>query len=75
MISDNLNIPTHNNQKSIRIQGHEYKIYPGGTIINKLKGSIQIVIGTLGHLLDHLKRGSVDFKKLKMLVLDEAGSL
>ena len=25
MISDNLNIPTHNNQKSIRIQGHEYK--------------------------------------------------
>ncbi|RCX18341.1 ATP-dependent RNA helicase DeaD [Anaerobacterium chartisolvens] len=43
--------------------------------IRKLKGSIQIVIGTPGRLLDHLRRGSVDFKKLKILVLDEADQM
>lgn len=43
--------------------------------IRKLKGSIHIVIGTPGRLLDHLRRGSVDFKKLKMLVLDEADQM
>lgn len=43
--------------------------------IKKLKGSIHIVIGTPGRLLDHLRRGSVDFKKMKMLVLDEADQM
>lgn len=43
--------------------------------IRKLKGSIHIVIGTPGRLLDHIKRGSVDFKKIKMLVLDEADQM
>lgn len=40
--------------------------------IRKLKGSIHIVIATPGRIMDHIKRGSVDFKKIKMLVLDEA---
>lgn len=40
--------------------------------IRKLKGSIHIVIGTPGRIMDHIKRGNVDFKKIKMLVLDEA---
>ena len=40
--------------------------------IRKLKGAIHVVIGTPGRLLDHLRRRTVDFKKVRMLVLDEA---
>lgn len=40
--------------------------------IKKLKGSVHMVIGTPGRLLDHLRRRSVDFSKLEYLVLDEA---
>ena len=43
--------------------------------IRKLKGAIHIVIGTPGRLLDHIRRRSVDFKKIKMLVLDEADQM
>jgi ATP-dependent RNA helicase DeaD len=43
--------------------------------IKKLKGAIHIVIGTPGRLLDHIRRRSVDFKKIKMLVLDEADQM
>ncbi|NLL04787.1 MAG: DEAD/DEAH box helicase [Clostridiaceae bacterium] len=40
--------------------------------IRKLKGSIHVVIGTPGRLIDHIRRKSVDLRKVKMLVLDEA---
>lgn len=40
--------------------------------IKKLEGKTQLVIGTPGRLLDHLRRGTLDFKHLKILVLDEA---
>jgi ATP-dependent RNA helicase DeaD len=43
--------------------------------INKLKGCIHIVIGTPGRLLDLIKRKSIDFSSLKMLVLDEADQI
>ncbi len=43
--------------------------------IRKLKGNIHIVIGTPGRLLDHLRRGTVEFWKLKFLVLDEADQM
>lgn len=43
--------------------------------VKKLKGNIHIVIGTPGRLLDHLRRGTVDFWKLRFLVLDEADQM
>lgn len=43
--------------------------------IKKLKGDIHLVIGTPGRLLDHLRRGSIDFSQLKILVLDEADQM
>ncbi|KNF08337.1 DEAD-box ATP-dependent RNA helicase CshA [Gottschalkia purinilytica] len=43
--------------------------------IKKLKKGIHIVIGTPGRLLDHIRRKSINFSKLKMLVLDEADQM
>jgi ATP-dependent RNA helicase DeaD len=41
----------------------------------RLKDSIHIVIGTPGRLLDHIKRKSVNFTRIKTLVLDEADQM
>ncbi|MGB8954374.1 MAG: DEAD/DEAH box helicase [Tumebacillaceae bacterium] len=43
--------------------------------MHKLRGAIHMVIGTPGRLLDHLRRGTVDFGDLRMLVLDEADQM
>lgn len=43
--------------------------------IRKLKKSIHMVIGTPGRLLDHLRRRTIDFSQLTMLVLDEADQM
>ncbi|WP_330685102.1 DEAD/DEAH box helicase [Anaerosolibacter sp.] len=43
--------------------------------VRKLKGNIHMVIGTPGRLLDHLRRKTVDFSKLDILVLDEADQM
>lgn len=43
--------------------------------IKKLKGAAQIVIGTPGRLLDHLRRGTLHFDDLRVLVLDEADQM
>ncbi|WMT38966.1 DEAD/DEAH box helicase [Paenibacillus sp. D2_2] len=43
--------------------------------LRKLEGAIHIVVATPGRLLDHLRRGSIHFGKLKMLVLDEADQM
>lgn len=43
--------------------------------IKKLKGSIHIVVGTPGRILDHLRRGTLSLKDVKMLVLDEADQM
>ena len=40
--------------------------------LRKLQGPVDIVIATPGRLIDHLERGRVDFKRLEVLVLDEA---
>jgi len=37
-----------------------------------LRGGSEIIIATPGRLLDHMERGYVDFRSLKILVLDEA---
>jgi ATP-dependent RNA helicase RhlE len=37
-----------------------------------LRGGAEIIIATPGRLLDHMRRGYVDFRSLRILVLDEA---
>ncbi len=43
--------------------------------INALSGKAQIVIGTPGRILDHIRRGTVNFKHLKHIVIDEADQM
>jgi ATP-dependent RNA helicase DeaD len=40
-----------------------------------LSAGVQVVVGTPGRVLDHLKRGTLQLKRLRMLVLDEADSM
>src|SRR6188768_4582238 len=53
----------------------ELPIYGGASYERQFRGldqGAQIVIGTPGRLMDHLKRGSLRLEALKMVVLDEA---
>lgn len=51
----------------------------GGQDVNaqmsRLKGDVQLVIGTPGRILDHIRRETIDFKDLKTLVVDEADQM
>lgn len=51
----------------------------GGEIITKqfreLKSRPQIIVGTPGRIIDHLHRKTLDFSKIKYLVLDEADEM
>ncbi len=40
--------------------------------LKQLQAPLDIVVATPGRLLDHLERGRIDFKRLEVLVLDEA---
>lgn len=57
------------------------KVLPiyGGQDINKqirsLKGGVQIVVGTPGRIMDHMRRHTLKLKNLKMIVLDEADEM
>lgn len=53
-------------------------IYGGQDISRQfraLKGNVSIVIGTPGRIMDHMRRGTLKFDHLKMLVLDEADEM
>ena len=53
-------------------------LYGGRSLIPEskvLRGGAQIVIGTPGRTLDHLRRGGLILKNLKMFVLDEADEM
>jgi len=53
-------------------------IYGGQSIdrqIRSLKFGVQVVIGTPGRLLDHLRRKTLKLDKLQMIVLDEADEM
>ncbi|KYZ78105.1 RNA helicase [Anaerosporomusa subterranea] len=43
--------------------------------IAKLKAGVQVVIGTPGRLLDHVRRGTIDLNGATRLVLDEADQM
>ena len=53
-------------------------IYGGQDIerqFRALKGKVSIVVGTPGRVMDHMRRGTLKFGNLKMLVLDEADEM
>ncbi|WP_085315782.1 DEAD/DEAH box helicase [Derxia lacustris] len=45
---------------------------PYGRQLQQLRGHLDIVIGTPGRLLDHIRNGKLDLSNVKTLVLDEA---
>ncbi|MDG6220224.1 MAG: DEAD/DEAH box helicase [Candidatus Thermoplasmatota archaeon] len=50
-------------------------VYGGASIENQiktLKKGVDVVVGTPGRVMDHMRRETIDFSQLKMLVLDEA---
>jgi ATP-dependent RNA helicase DeaD len=53
---------------------HALPIYGGQSYERQLSGlkqGAQIVIGTPGRVMDHMRRGTLRFDKLKMVILDE----
>ncbi|MBO5770655.1 MAG: DEAD/DEAH box helicase [Spirochaetales bacterium] len=53
-------------------------IYGGASMENqlrKLKKGVQIVVGTPGRILDHIRRGSLKLDDLEFMVLDEADEM
>ncbi len=43
--------------------------------LKQLKRGVDIVVGTPGRVMDHMRRGSLNLKSLKSLVLDEADEM
>ncbi|HJJ35987.1 MAG TPA: DEAD/DEAH box helicase [Methanocorpusculum sp.] len=53
-------------------------IYGGQAIerqLRALRGSVQVVIGTPGRVIDHINRGTLKLDQVKMFVLDEADQM
>jgi ATP-dependent RNA helicase DeaD len=73
-----LQITTELKKLSFKVNANVLAAYGGQDVerqVKKLKGSIHIVVGTPGRLLDHIRRGTVNLSKLQMLVLDEADQM
>ncbi|MFT4176782.1 MAG: DEAD/DEAH box helicase [Luteolibacter sp.] len=54
---------------------HATPVYGGAPMdrqLRALRNGAQVVVGTPGRLLDHLRRGSFDASRVKLAVLDEA---
>jgi ATP-dependent RNA helicase DeaD len=43
--------------------------------ISRLQSGVHIVVGTPGRIMDHLRRGTLNFASLKFVVLDEADEM
>jgi ATP-dependent RNA helicase DeaD len=53
-------------------------VYGGPSIqkqIHRLQSGVHVVVGTPGRIMDHLRRGTLKFTALKMVVLDEADEM
>ena len=53
-------------------------IYGGASMVQQLKRlrrGVEIVVGTPGRILDHIRRSSLDLSSLEFLVLDEADEM
>jgi ATP-dependent RNA helicase DeaD len=56
-------------------KAHVVAVYGGKPIraqIEKLHRGVEVVVGTPGRVLDHLARGTLELRDLKIVVLDEA---
>lgn len=57
---------------------HVLPIYGGADMRNQLRGlkqNPQVIVGTPGRVMDHLRRNSLDLSQLSHLVLDEADEM
>ena len=57
---------------------HVLPIYGGqgrGVQLNQLRRGVQVVVGTPGRIMDHMRRGTLDISRLQSLVLDEADEM
>ncbi len=57
---------------------HVLPIYGGseyGSQIRALKRGVQVVVGTPGRVMDHMRKGTLKLDKLQALVLDEADEM
>lgn len=57
---------------------HVLPIYGGQSYTNQLKQlkrGAQVVVGTPGRVMDHMRRGTLKLDKLSMLILDEADEM
>ncbi len=53
-------------------------VYGGQDIskqIRSLRGDVQIVVGTPGRVMDHMRRHTIDLSEVKIVVLDEADEM
>jgi len=53
-------------------------VYGGEAIQNQLKAlkrGVNVVVGTPGRMMDHMRRGTINFEHVKMVVLDEADEM
>ncbi|MDW7650580.1 MAG: DEAD/DEAH box helicase [Bacillota bacterium] len=73
-----LQITTELNKLAHKVNANVLATYGGQDVdrqVKKLKGSIHIVVGTPGRILDHIRRGTIHLADLNMLVLDEADQM
>jgi ATP-dependent RNA helicase DeaD len=73
-----LQITTELNKLAFKVNAKVLAAYGGQDVerqVKKLKGSIHIVVGTPGRILDHIRRGTISLSQLEILVLDEADQL
>ena len=57
---------------------HVLPIYGGqgfGQQLGMLRRGVQVVVGTPGRIMDHMRRGTLDISRLQSLVLDEADEM
>jgi len=53
-------------------------VYGGASMseqLRRIRGGLDVVVGTPGRVLDHLSRGTLDLSRLEFLVLDEADEM
>ncbi|MCR3922504.1 MAG: DEAD/DEAH box helicase [Firmicutes bacterium] len=73
-----LQITNELNRLAVAVRANTLAAYGGQDVdrqIKKLKGSIHIVVGTPGRILDHIGRKTIKLGEVKMLVLDEADQM
>lgn len=67
--------------KCLRHHGDEFRVITvyGGVPIDmqtrELKKGVDFFVGTTGRVMDHIRRGNMDFKRMRAVVLDEADQM